>query len=183
MEDKFVEVTIKSSQVFNGSLLKVYSDQIKLASGHDAVREFVRHPGTVVVVALLDNDKVLFVRQFRYAHRKVFLELPAGRIDPGEDALSAAKRELREETGHVAAQWSPLATIHPCVGYSDETAQVFVARKLDYLGTETNHEEVVEPISLPLSGAITAVIGGRITDARTISALFLADQALRIATI
>lgn len=183
MEEKFFERTTGSAQVFDGQLLKIYRDEVALPSGRRAVREYVKHPGTVVIVALLDNGKVLFVRQFRYAHQRTLLELPAGRIDPGEDALQAAKRELREETGHVAASWTLLATLIPCVGYSDETAQVFVARKLDYLGTEIDHGEVVDPASLPFDGAIASILDGRIVDSKTISALFLAEQSLRSGTI
>ena len=183
MDEKFREHALDSKQIFEGKLLKVYQDQVTLPSGHHGVREYIKHPGTVIIVAMLDNGKVLFVRQYRYAQHIVSLELPAGRIDPGEMPLNAAKRELLEETGHVAAKWTPLALIHPCIGYSSETAQIYVANKLDYLGTEIDQEELVEATSLPLAGAIASVANGAITDARTISALFLTEQALRSGAI
>ena len=178
-EPNFAESRIGSREVFTGNVIRVCEDKVALPSGLEASREYVRHPGTVVIIALLDNGKVLFVRQFRYAHQRVFLELPAGRIDPGESALEAAKRELLEETGHVAARWVPLSVIHPCIGYSDETAQVFMATRLDYLGTEIDQTELVEPTSLPLGGAIASIMNGAITDGRTIAALFYAERALK----
>ena len=183
MATSFIEREIESTQVYQGTLLNIYQDRVILPSGNEAKREYVRHPGTVVIVAMLDNGKVLFVRQFRYAHHREFLELPAGRIDPGEKPLIAAKRELLEETGHVAAKWTALTVIHPCIGYSDETAQVFVASKLDYLGTEIDQDELVEPSSLPLDGAISSIMNGNITDAKTIATLFYVDHALRSGAI
>ncbi len=183
MNESLAEKRTGGALVFEGDLLKVYRDEVSLASGHLATREYIKHPGTVLIVALLDNNKVLFVRQFRYASGQVSLELPAGRIDPGEEPLAAAKRELREETGHVAASWTPLASFHPCIGYSDETVRVFVARKLDYLGTENDHAEPLEPTSLPLDGAITAVTDGVIVDAKSMTALLLTDRALRARSI
>lgn len=175
----FLERQIETRQIFDGSIIKVCEDRVTLPSGQEARREYIKHPGTVVIVALLDNGKLLFVRQFRYAHHKTFLELPAGRIDPGEKPLLAAKRELLEETGHVAAKWTPLTMIHPSIGYSDETAQIFVATKLDYLGTEIDQGELLEPTSLPLDGAISSIMNGTITDAKTIAALFYTEHALR----
>ena len=182
-DPEFMERQIDSRQVFTGSVIEVCEDTVSLPSGLEARREYVRHPGTVMVLARLDNDRFLFVRQYRHALQRVMLELPAGRIKPGEESLVAAKRELLEETGHVAARWSPLTSFHPCAGYSNETIQVFIATRLDYLGTEIDQAAPLEATSLPLGGAIASVLQGSITDARTIVALFFADRALKSGTL
>jgi ADP-ribose pyrophosphatase len=117
MEDsELIEHTVSSEPVFDGKLLHVRRDMVRLPDGHEMVREWVAHPGAVVVIAGLDNGKFLFERQFRYPLRRIFIELPAGKIDPDEHPLDTAKRELREETGHQAKFWRHLGTMHPCIG-------------------------------------------------------------------
>jgi ADP-ribose pyrophosphatase len=175
-DEELIESEISSEQVFSGGLLTVYSDHVRLPNGHESVREYVRHPGAVVIIAALDNNKLLFERQFRYPLRRVFLELPAGKIDPGEPILDTARRELREETGYKAKTWRHLGTMHPCIGYSDERIEIFLAQGLTYLGHERDHGEFLEVIELSLADAVASIRDGEVTDAKTITALFWAEK-------
>ena len=133
-DDPLHESALDSERVFDGALLKVWRDRVRLPNGGESVREYVRHPGAVVVVAQLPDGSLLFERQFRYPLRRAFLELPAGKIDGGEDILVCAKRELREETGYEAAEWRHLGVMHPCIGYSDERIEIFLAGGLTHVG-------------------------------------------------
>lgn len=178
-DDPLAEHTLDSEQVFRGVLLDVRRDRVRLPDGGEAVREYVLHPGAVVVVALRDDGQLVFERQYRYPLRRSFLELPAGKIDPGEDILACARRELREETGFEAAEWLHLGVFHPCIGYSDERIEVFLARNLTDVGNDLDDEEFLEVLSLSVTDAEQAVLRGDITDAKTISALFMALPKLR----
>ena len=172
-----IESEISSESVFKGVLLDVRKDEVRLPNGKQTVREYIVHPGAVVVLALLDNGNLLFERQFRYPLRRVFLELPAGKIDPGEAILDSARRELLEETGHVARDWEYVGVMHPCIGYSDERIEIFAARGLHRTGeNRLDHNEFLEVIELTPAEARVAVWDGRITDAKTITALFWLDK-------
>jgi ADP-ribose pyrophosphatase len=174
----FVETPLESLQVFEGRMLKVFSDTIRLPGGNEAVREWVAHPGAAIVIAVLDNGKLLFERQFRYPVRRVTLELPAGKIDAGEHPLDTMRRELREETGYRARIWRHLGTLHPCVGYSDERIEIFWAQGLSFVGAAADPDEILEPLELSLHDALLAVRDGEITDGKTICALMWAEKTL-----
>ncbi len=172
-----LELEISSEAVFDGVLLHVRKDVVSLPNGKSSIREYVVHPGAVVVIAELADGCLLFERQFRYPLRRVFLELPAGKIDPGEAILDTARRELREETGYVADTWEHLGVMHPCIGYSDERIEVFWASGLKQVGDQTlDHNEFLEIVTLSPEDAKHAVWDGRITDAKTITALFWLDR-------
>ena len=179
MTDKqsdFTETTLSSSTVYRGGLLHVLEDTVRLPDGKTAVREYIRHPGAVMMVPLLNDRTVILVRQFRYAAGTHFIELPAGKIDAGEGPLDTARRELVEECGYEAATWRRLATVHPCVGYSDETIELFLARDLTYVGYALDDEEFLEVVPMPLGEALERVRQGRITDSKTIVGLMWAAR-------
>lgn len=178
-DDPLVETVLYSESVFQGVLLDVHRDRVRLPDGAEATREYIRHPGAVVVVALLPGGRLLFERQFRYPLRRAFFELPAGKIDPGEDILACAQRELREETGYAAARWDYVGVMHPCIGYSDERIEIFLARELTEVGHARDEEEFLEVLDFDVDEAERAVHDGRITDGKTIAALFRCLPRLR----
>jgi len=177
--DRLPETTLASEEVFDGVLLKVRRDRVRLPDGNTAVRECIRHPGAVLILAQRDDQCILFVRQFRYPVGEALLELPAGRIDPGEALQDCAQRELVEETGYRAREWQRLGSIHPCVGYSDERIEIFLARGLVEVGAQPDADEFLEILHLSIDEAEQAARDGRITDAKTLCALFLGLPYLR----
>ena len=170
--DPLAEVELSSEQVFDGRLLNVWRDRVRLPDGSEGGREYIRHPGAVVVVALLADGCILFERQFRYPLRRAFIELPAGKIDRGEDILECARRELREETGYEAAEWRHVGVMHPCIGYSDERIEIFLANGLCHVGHCRDEGEFLELFSLEVDEAEAAVRRGEITDGKSIVALY-----------
>jgi ADP-ribose pyrophosphatase len=166
---------VAGEQVFDGNLLKVYRDDVRLPDGSSGQREYIKHPGAVAVVPLFDDGSILLERQFRYPHHKVFIEVPAGKLEPNEPHLETAKRELLEETGYTAREWRHLATIHTAIAYTNEAIDLFIARKLEKAGSaQLDAGEFVETIVVPFDEAIAMVKGGRITDAKTVAALLWA---------
>lgn len=178
MQDShLIESELSSETVFKGALLEVRKDVVRLPNGNESIREYIVHPGAVVILAFLDDGRLLFERQYRYPLRQVFLELPAGKIDPGEAIIDTGRRELLEETGYVAASWEYLGVMHPCIGYSDERIEIFEARGLYLAGEkQLDHNEFLDVIAVSPAAARQAVWDGRITDAKTITALFWLDR-------
>jgi ADP-ribose pyrophosphatase len=165
------EHRISTEQVFDGALLKVHRDRVRLPDGSTGGREYIRHPGAVAVVPLFDDGRVLLERQFRYPHGREFIEIPAGKLDPGEPHLDTAKRELLEETGYAAQEWTRLGVIHTAIAYTDEAIDLFVARKLSKSERKLDDGEFLEVFTVPFDEAVAMVRDGRITDAKSVAGL------------
>ncbi len=172
------EHRVSSKLVYDGKLLKVRSDSVRLPDGTTAEREFIEHPGAVAVIALTDAGELVMERQYRYPLGRDMIEIPAGKIDPGEDPLATARRELMEETGYTAAQWRHMATIHIAIAYSNERIEIYLAKGLRQEGAKLDDEEFLEVFTLPLATALAWVRGGKITDSKTVSGLFWAEKVL-----
>ena len=170
------ETQLQSAVVFQGKLLRVLSDRVRLPNGVESVREHIVHPGAAVILAQLASGELLFERQFRYPLKKIFLELPAGKLDAGETPQQAAIRELAEETGYVAKGWRHLGVMYPCIGYSDERIEVFYAHDLEQVADQNLDEnEFLEVFPFCVAAAREAIVRGEITDAKTIAALSMAQ--------
>jgi ADP-ribose diphosphatase len=172
------EHTLSSEVIYDGKLLHVRRDKVRLPDGGVAEREYIRHPGAVAIIALLDNGELVMERQFRYPLGREMIELPAGKIDPGEPPLETARRELLEETGYTASEWRHLATMHLAIGYSNEHIEIFLARRLMQKQARLDDEEFLEVFTLPLAQALQWVREGKITDAKTLSGLLWAEKVI-----
>lgn len=171
---EFNEKTLTSELVYSGKLLKVYRDTAELISGRTACREVVRHPGAVVVVPVDGEGNVYLVRQFRYPCGRALLEVPAGKLEPGEDPFEAARRELSEEIGAQASRWTELGRLLPTPGFCDELQYVYLARDLTFGDTHPDEDEFLETVRLPLEDAAAMAADGRLEDAKTVAALLRA---------
>ena len=174
MKDRHLtETMVASDVVFDGVLLHIRRDTVRLPDGSLAQREFVVHPGAALVVPVLADGNLVAVRQFRYPVGEVFLEFPAGKIDPPESALATARRELAEEAGYEATAFTPLGRVHSVVGYSDEAIDLYVAEGLTYVGARPDIGEFVESVIISVDAMLEALDRGEITDAKTVAALLL----------
>lgn len=173
------ERQLASRSVFRGRLLDVREDRVELPNGEPSIREYIVHPGAVVILPLLENGDLLLERQYRYPLRRDFFEFPAGKIDPGEEPLACARRELLEETGYRAGQWRYVTTIYPCIGYSDERLVYYLASDLEFQGEQPDDDEFLEVFRLPLETALEQVRNGEICEAKTVAGLFWLEKLLR----
>jgi ADP-ribose pyrophosphatase len=175
-ETDLVEHRLDSEPVFDGKLLHVRRDRVRLPDGKEAVREHILHPGAVMIIPLLENGNLVMERQYRYPLSRVFVELPAGKIDPGEDPLATAQRELREETGYTATEWRRLGCTHPVISYSNEQIDIYLARGLTQHERRLDQGEFLDVVEIPLLKAIEMVKSGEITDAKTLAGLFWVER-------
>ena len=176
---KLTEEKISGGVAYAGSFLKVHRDAVRLPDGSRGEREYIRHPGAVLIVPLFDDGRVLLERQFRYPHGKEFIEVPAGKRDPGEDPLQTAKRELLEETGYVAAGWQHVGVFSTAIAYSDENIDMYIARGLEQRERKLDAGEFLELLEVKFDEAIAMVRDGRITDAKSMTALLWTHNFLK----
>ena len=180
MKDQdLTERFVSGEEVYAGGFLRLRRDVVRLPDGSETVREYVQHPGAVAIVALLDDGRVVMERQHRYPHRRDFVEIPAGKLEPGEPHFETAKRELQEETGYLAREWTRLGLIHNAIAYSDEAIELWHARGLEKRAAKLDAGEFLEVLALPFEEAVAMIRDGRITDAKTIAGLLWVKAFLR----
>lgn len=174
----FTETELSSETVYQGRLLHVKCDRVRLPNGGESTREYIVHPGAVVILPVFENGDVLLERQHRYPLHRDFIEFPAGKIDPGEDDLTCGKRELREETGYEAGEWSHVTTLYPCIGYTNERLEFYCARQLEFISVERDADEFLEVLRVPFEEAMAWLKSGKICETKTVVGLFWLEKLL-----
>lgn len=177
--DTLTETCLAAHAIPGTRFLDVRRDTVCLPSGREGEREYIVHPGAVLVLPLLDNGNLVLERQFRYPLKQVFIELPAGKIDPQEAPLITGQRELLEETGYQAGEWIRLGAFHPCIGYSDEIIHIYLARGLQAGQHKRDSDEALELFEASLDDCLAMVQRGEISDGKTIIALYWLEKFLQ----
>lgn len=177
--ERLAEVKTAGENIFDGVILHVRRDSVLLPNGENASREVIRHVGAVCVIPVTEDGKVIMERQFRYPIDSVISEIPAGKLDsPEEDRLSAAKRELREETGYTAEHWEDLGLYYPAPAYSDEKITMYLATGLTKGERELDEDEFLDVEAVPLEKLVEEVMNGVITDGKTQIAILKSARRL-----
>ena len=178
-ENKLREIQVTSEDVFNGIVLHVQNDTVKLPNGSTGTREIIRHIGAVCVVPVTDDKKVVMERQFRYPIDSVISEIPAGKLDSkDEDRLEAAKRELVEETGYTADNWTDIGIYYPAAAYSDEKITMYMATGLHKGTQKLDEDEFLNVELVPLENLVKDIMDGVITDGKTQVAILKVNNLL-----
>jgi ADP-ribose pyrophosphatase len=177
-EKHLTEETLSTETIFEGRVFDLQVKSVRLPDGSLSKRDIIQHPGAVAVVPLLNNERVILVRQFRSALESILWEIPAGTLEPGEEPLIAAERELREEIGYHPDNLIPLGGIHVAPGYSTEYIHIYLSTELSPAESDADVDEFIEKHEMPLAEALNLLTSGQITDAKTIAGLLLTEQYL-----
>jgi ADP-ribose pyrophosphatase len=173
-----VEETLDSQEILKGHFLHVMRDSVRLPDGSQATREYVIHSGAVMVLALLDDGRLVLERQYRYPMRAVMLEFPAGKLDPGETSLACAQRELREETGYSAREWAKAGVLHPVISYSTEFIDIWFARGLNLGQRKLDAGEFLDVFTATPAELLAWCANGQVTDAKTLTGMLWLQNVL-----
>ena len=176
VDEHLVERRLKSESVYDGHFLKVRRDEIRLPSGQTAQREYIVHPGAVMIVPIADDGQLVIERQHRYPLDRVLLEFPAGKLDPDETTLHCAQRELREETGFQAREWAYAGRLHNAPAYSNEFIEIWFARGLVAGAQQLDDGEFIEVHAMAEAALFALAASGELTDAKTLVALLKLQQ-------
>jgi len=175
-DEHLAEKKISGEGVYDGIFLKMKRDIVSLPDGQYAVREYLEHPGAVAILAILDDGRVLLERQYRYPIAQAVIEIPAGKLNTGEDPLLCAQRELQEETGYTAKHWSKIRRIHPVISYSTEFIDIYLAEGLSPGPARLDEEEFLDVFASPLEELLNWVETGKITDVKTIISTYWLER-------
>ena len=177
------EKILSSKRVFKGSLLDIYVDEVQVHTGKRKVREYTKHPGAAAVIPTLPDGNIGLIRHYRYPTNQIHTEVPAGKIDPGEEVETTAKRELQEEIGYTPNKLTFLTQINPCIGYSDEAIWLYLGEELEQVSNHEITDESIEFYPVTFDKAVELVWSGKITDVKTIISIFWLEKLIRNKTI
>ena len=166
------ETLLSSATLHRGNFLTLKCDTVRLPNGQSASREYVQHPGAVVVLALTEDGQIVLEKQFRHPVGRCMIELPAGKLDAGENPLHCAQRELREETGYSAVQWAYAGVLHLAIGYSTEVLHIYFAKGLQQQDRQLDEGEFLDVYTRPISDFLEDCDAQRVTDAKTLSCAY-----------
>lgn len=178
-DSALIENTVHSVVAWQGKFLKIQRDQVIMPNGRTSNREYILHPGAALVVPMISDHEVLMIRQYRHAVKKVFLEFPAGKKDPGEPSVVTARRELLEETGYECSDLRLMTTIHPVIGYADEHIDLYLGRGLNKKSeAQFDGDELLHAVTVPVSELPRLIREGQLSDVKTQIAAFWLDKIL-----
>ena len=174
-----IEKTIETKEIFKGKIINLSVDKVILPNGKEATREVVSHPGGVCLAALTQENELMFVKQFRYPYKKVVLELPAGKLELGQNPLENGKRELKEEVGAIAKEYVSLGSLYPSPGYCGEIIHLFFCRITKFGNTCPDDDEFLDIIKIPIEEAVDMVLNNEIPDAKSQTAILKTSMLIK----